>query len=78
MFHKKYVLKSFTKFTGKHLRQNLFFIKVAGLRPVTLLKKRLWDRYFPVNSAKFIRTPFFNRTPPMAASDYSSVKICGG
>ena len=30
----------------------------AGLRPATLLKKRLWHRCFPVNFAKFLRTPF--------------------
>ena len=28
------------------------------LRPATLLKKRLWHRCFPVNFAKFLRTPF--------------------
>ena len=27
-------------------------------QPATLLKKRLWHRYFPVNFAKFLRTPF--------------------
>ena len=27
----KVVLRNFTKFTGKHLRQGLFFNKVAGL-----------------------------------------------
>ena len=27
--------------------------------PATLLKKRLWHRYFPVNFEKFLRTPFF-------------------
>ena len=27
-------------------------------RPATLLKKRLWHRSFPVNFAKFLRTPF--------------------
>ena len=31
----------------------------AGLRPATLLKKMLWHRCFPVNFAKFPRTPFF-------------------
>ena len=31
VFCKKGVLKNFTKFTGKHLRQRLFFNKVAGL-----------------------------------------------
>ena len=39
-FVRKDVLRSFPKITGKHLRQSLFFNKVAGLRPATLLKKR--------------------------------------
>ena len=30
-----------------------------GLRPSTLLKKRLWPRCFPVNFLKFLRTTFF-------------------
>ena len=34
----------------------------------TLLKKRLWHRCFPVNFTKFLRTPFFNRTPLVTAS----------
>ena len=40
----------------------LFFNKVAGLRSATLLKKRLWHRHFPVNFAKFSRTPFLQNT----------------
>ena len=59
---KKGVLRSFIKFTGKYLCQSLFFNKVAGLRAVTLLKKRLWHRCFPVNSAKFLRTTFLQNT----------------
>ena len=55
---RKVVLKNFTKFTGKHLYQTLFFNKVAGLKPATLLKKRLWLKCFPVNFAKVFRTPF--------------------
>ena len=35
-----------------------FFNKVAGLKPATLLKKRLWHSCFPVKFAKFPRTPF--------------------
>ena len=35
------------------------FNKVTGLSPATLFKKRLWHRCFPVNFAKFLRTPFF-------------------
>ena len=45
----KGVLRNFAKFTGKHLCQSLCFNKVAGLR----------HRCFPVNFAKFLRTPFF-------------------
>ena len=41
VFCKKGVLRIFTKFTGKHLRQKIFFNKVAGLRPATLLKKSI-------------------------------------
>ena len=52
-------LKKFSKFAGKHVSQSLFFNNVAGLRPATLLKKRLWHRWFSVNFAKFLRTTFF-------------------
>ena len=38
---KKMFIKNFTKFTGKHLCQSLFFNKVAVLRATTLLKKSL-------------------------------------
>ena len=46
-----WILKNFSKFTGKYLCQSFFFNKVAGLRPANLLKKRLWHRSFPVNIA---------------------------
>ena len=32
------------------------------LRPVTLLKKSLWHRCFPVNFVKFLRTPFLTES----------------
>ena len=38
-----------------------FYIN-AGLTPATLLKKRPWQRCFPVNFAKFLRTPFSRKT----------------
>ena len=38
-----------------------FYIR-SGLRPATLLKKKLWHRCFPVIFVKFLRTPFY-RTP---------------
>ena len=46
VFRRKGVLRNFTKFTGNYLRQSLFLNKVAGLRPATLLKTRLWHRCF--------------------------------
>ena len=39
VFCKKVVLRNFAKFTGKQLRQSLFFNKVVGLSLATLLKK---------------------------------------
>ena len=51
--------ESFVKFTTKHLCWSVFFDKVAGLKSLTLLEKRLQHRCFPVNFAKFLRTPFF-------------------
>ena len=62
VFCKKGVLRNFAKYTGKQLCQRLFFDKVAGLRPVTLLKKSLRHKCFPVNFAKFPRTPFLQNT----------------
>ena len=47
---KKGVLGNFAKFTGKHLCQRLFFNKVAGLRPATLLEKSLCHRYCWISS----------------------------
>ena len=38
--------------------------------PATLSKKRIWRSCFPVNSAKFLRTP------PVAASNYIVFLIC--
>ena len=56
---KKGVFKNFAKFIGKHLCQSLFFNKVAGLKPETLLKNRPWHKWFPINFIKFLRTTFF-------------------
>ena len=59
---KKGVFRIFSKFTGKYPCQNLFFNKVTGLRSATLLKKRFWDRCFPVNFVKLLRIPFLQNT----------------
>ena len=61
VFYKKDDLKNFAEFTGKHLcrpaKPQASGHATSGLRPATLLKKRLWHRYFPVNFAKLLRTP---------------------
>ena len=59
VLYKKVALKKFGKFTKKYLCRSLFFKKVAGIRPETLLKKKLRHRCFPVNFSKFLRAPFF-------------------
>ena len=56
VFYKRGVLKSYVKVTGKQLFQSLFLHKVAGVRTAVLLKMIIWDRCFPVNFAKFLRT----------------------
>ena len=58
VFCTKGALRNFAKFTEKHLCQSHFFDEVADLRPVTLLKKRLWHRCFIKDITKFLRTPF--------------------
>ena len=54
VFYKNSALKNLAQFTGKHLCQSLFFDKVAGISPATLLKKNLCHRCFPV----YFATPF--------------------
>ena len=52
------------KFTGKHLCQSLFFNKVAGLRPATLLKRNsVCYRCFPMNFCEISKSTLFYRTP---------------
>ena len=70
---RKCVLRNFAKFTVKHLCQSLFFNKIAGLRPATLSKKKLWHRCFPVNFVEFLRTPFFTEHLRMTASVVSYI-----
>ena len=57
VFNKKAALKSFAIFTEKHLRSSLFLNKNVGLQSWNFIKKRLQHRFFPVNIAKFLRTP---------------------
>ena len=71
---KKGVLRNSTKFTGKHLCQSLFFNKVAGLSPATLLKMRLWHWCFPLNFVKISNNTFFQNTSGRRLLDTLLVK----
>ena len=51
VFYKKGVLKNFAKFTGKHLCQSLFLIKLLA-EACNVIKKRLWHRRFLMSFAK--------------------------
>ena len=57
VFYKKAVLKLLQYSQETPVLESLFN-KVAGLRPASLSKKRLWHRCFPVNFLKFLRTHF--------------------
>ena len=43
---RKSVLRNFTKFTGEHLYQSLYFNTKSSLRPATL-SKSVWPKCFP-------------------------------
>ena len=62
VFYTKGVLRKFTKFTGKHLCQRLFFNKLADLRPArpaTLFKKESLAQVLSCEFfVKFLCTPF--------------------
>ena len=64
---KKGVLKNLVKLTGKHLWWSLIF------NCINFIKKRLVNKCFPVNIAKFLKIIFY-RTPPVSAFKNCSSK----
>ena len=70
----KDVLRNFTKFTGKHLCQILFFKKVAGLWASTLLKKATLAQ---VLSCEISKNTFLHRTPLVTASETVKIFVAG-
>ena len=68
VLYKKGILRNFAKFTGKHLCQRVFFNKVAGLSPATLLRNSL-ARVFSCEFNEISLNTSFYRTPPVAASE---------
>ena len=74
VFCKKGVLRNFTKFTGKHLCQSLFFNKVAG-QACNFIKKETLAQVFSCEFCEISKNTFFYRTPLVAASESSKHKI---
>ena len=66
-----YLFINLAKFTGKRLCQGLFFNKNAGLRPATLLKKKLCHRCFFCEFCEVSKNTFSYRAPTLAASETS-------
>ena len=62
VFCKKVGLKSFAKLTRKHVCRNLFFNEVASLGLQFVSRKKLRHRYFLMNFAIVLSTPFLTPT----------------
>ena len=62
-------LRNFAKLTGKDLCQSLFFIKVAGLWPVTLLKKETLAQAFLCEFCEISKNNFSTEHLQTTASD---------
>ena len=58
----KKVFLKISQNSKKNTCASLLFNKVANLRTATLLKRRLWQKCFPVNFAKFFSIPFLQNT----------------
>ena len=71
VFFKKDVLRNFTKFTGKHLCQTLFFNNVAGLA-CNFIKKETLAQVFSREICEISKNTFSYRTTRVAAS----VRLC--
>ena len=63
VFRKKNILKNFAIFTRKHLCWSL-----SGVFGVNFIKKRLQQRYFPVNITNFENTYFKEHLGTTASS----------
>ena len=68
--------EKFLKFHSKTSAVEFLFDKVAVLKVRNFVKKKLRNRFFTVNIAKFLRTPFFYRTPLVAVSAMYMLLFC--
>ena len=73
VFFEKRCSKKFRKIHGKHLCQNLFFNKVAGLKPeaCNFIKKETLAQAFSCEFCKISKNTFFIELLGMNASVYT-------
>ena len=67
VFCNKGVVRNFAKFTGKHLRQSLFFNKVCFF--INFIKKETLAQSFSCEICEISKNTFYYRTPLVAASE---------
>ena len=67
VFNKIGVLKNFAKFTGKHLCQGLFLIKLQA-EAYNFIKKETLAQVFSCEFCEISKNTFFYRTPLVATS----------
>ena len=79
MFCRKVFLKISKKIHRKTPVQEFGFNKAVGLRPSTLLKKRLWHMCFPVNFQKhlFFKEHFQWLFLPAQETETEQLESCG-
>ena len=77
VFTKKCNLKSFAKFTGKHLFQSLLFNEVAGFSACSFIKKETYAQVFPCEFWEIFKSTFFTEHLRTTTSDLSLSSLTG-
>ena len=72
LYHKEEIAIIFSKFTGKHLCQSLFFNKFAG-QACNFIKKQTLAQVFSCEFCKIFKNTNFYRTPLVGASKNSFI-----
>ena len=73
MFSRNTFIKKNTKSTFSR-KMSISGLKYGDFS--NLLKKRLWHRCFPVNFAKFLKTPFLKEHPQWLLQSVIKYNIC--
>ena len=58
VFCKNGVLRNFAKLTGKHLRQSLFFNKIAGIKASNFIEKETLAQVFSCEFCEISKNTF--------------------